>query len=62
MLGCCGVTALHPPNPKNSLAKVFHFPLLKLYQNLNFLKLTKGTPTQALPPPISQSQLPQKNI
>ena len=56
-----------PQNPKNSLAKVFHFPLLKLYQNLNFFKLKKGTPHRGLtppivgpPPPINQSQLPQK--
>ena len=31
-------------NPKSALAKAFYFPLFKLYQNLNFFKLTKGAP------------------
>ena len=35
---------LAPRSLKNSLAKFFHFPLLKLYQNLKVFKLTKGTP------------------
>ena len=30
--------------PKNSLGKFFYFPLLKLYQNLQFEKLRKATP------------------
>ena len=59
----------YQPSQKTSLAKFFHFPLLKLYQHLNFFKLTKGTPhrgpTPAIvgpPPSINQSQLPQKKI
>ena len=31
-----------------SLAKFFHFPLLKLYQKINFFKLSKGTPHRGL--------------
>ena len=53
-----------PENPKNCLANAFHVPLLKLYQHLNFFKLTKGTPhtgpTPRIlrpPPPINQSNL-----
>ena len=54
----------YQPSQKTSLAKFFHFPLLKLYQHLNFFKLTKGTPhtgpTPRIlrpPPPINQSNL-----
>ena len=33
---------------KLSIVKFFHFPLLKLYQNLKVFKLTKGTPHTGL--------------